>query len=186
MSDILQALSVALYMPLVSMLFILPMLAYVLVRWRDDRDGRPRDADLGVKTLIGLFLVLGLNLVFASGASIFGALFAGSDVEELAPVLATGLVGLIVLGLDAVFLGRTNYRDRPAVMRIFWGFSTVLAAFSALVGMVLWFTHLIKGTTGSDTAKAGLAVMLVYVPAWIGQLILIARRPSMPVEPNPS
>jgi hypothetical protein len=176
---ILESLSAALLAPLASLIFVLPLLAYVLVRWRDDRDGRGRDPDLGVKTLIGLFLVLGLNLVFAAGASIFGALFAGSEVEDLSPLLSMGLVGLIVLGLDAVFLGRTNYRDRPGVMRIFWGVSSVIAALVSLVALIVWFTHLFEGQLERDTAKVALAFVIVYVPAWLGQLILISRRPTL-------
>src|SRR6185295_15484378 len=74
--------SVGWLLPLFSASIFLPVVVYVVARWRSYRENMP-DPQLGAKTVIGMFLILSFQVLMAAGTLLLYGVLVERDQEDI-------------------------------------------------------------------------------------------------------
>lgn len=147
---------------------IIPLFAfaYIVLRWRQYREGTPSDPELGIKTTYAYFRMLGVHLLLASVALLLYLIIgdvpegAGEDVGRTAAGLF--VPGAIVFGAHHALLGRTNVAAFPNAARLFHGFNAVLCGIAATVALTTLCVLIAQKDTPDEPAKIAAVVLAVY------------------------
>ena len=145
----------------------IPIVLYVLARWRAARDAMP-DSQIGLKFALHYFGSIGLQLALLGAALLlFTIISPGSTAkgEGYRAALALMVPAGLVLGAHYALLPRTNDLMFPNVRRLFAGYNLLVVGLVGLIALVFGFQALFaKGNTG--VGHAALATVLVYCTAW--------------------
>lgn len=156
--------------PAASIVFLGPVVLYVLARWRANRDG-VTDPHLGFKFAFHYFATIAFHVTLAGGALLVYTMIKPADDGESKGQLyrmAFGFIvpGGIVLAAHLVMLMRTNDGQITGVRRLFSGFNLVITGLVGFGALVLGFQALFaKGKTGGMGHLGGAAI-LIYGSAW--------------------
>lgn len=165
--------------PIVTVAVALPVVIYIVARWRSYRDHGGGDPHLGAKVALSVFRIASFQLLLAAGfLALYGLLTtmngtARTDLFRLAAGLF--LPGLIVFAAHTVALGATNWRALPAVVRMFNGVNLLQTGLAGFVALVLVCVLLLQKDVPSEMNRLAWSMVLVYVPAWIGQGAMFLR-----------
>jgi hypothetical protein len=159
---------------------------YVILRWRQGREGEAPDPQLGLKVALQYFATIGWHItLIAAFMLLYGVLEDSSRMQENLLRTGTGLLigGLIVYGLHRVLLGRlTDSATRPNVTRIFKGLNLVLTGLIGMAALIGMCVMLVQEKVPEEPFKVGGVVMLVYLGAWASQarglIALTATKPA--------
>jgi hypothetical protein len=195
--------------PTVTALLALPLLLglaipYAILHYRDSR-GPERDPQLGLKTALYFFFSVSV-LVFLLGASIIGVETL-NELQLFGPVGGGGGVARARagfgpakrLGAALMFAGftfglvqfvlihmATNNRKFPLVRRVFGGWRMVIAGMVMLTSFILLVQLLFQENVQPNAIQDAFAVLCVWTPAWLIDLILLRTRSQQyPVEEEP-
>ena len=153
-------------------LFPLPLLAYLLLKWRGYRDATAQDPYLGAWVIAGYFRTLALQVVLVGTTlALYAAILLkyGSEAK-------TGL-GLLLGGLPAFLLGRRLTCRRPAAqqaLRLYDGFNLVVVGVLAFAALAIAGVVAFHGEW--DDLRLPLAALLVYGPS----LYCLGRKLGLP------
>lgn len=157
---------------------------YVLLRWRQAREGEPADPQLGVKVALHYFATLGLHIVLmALVALLYSFTVDSSFVQEMLMRTGGGLLigGGAVYGIHRALLGRvTDTAKRTNVARVFAGLNVVLCGLVGMGALVAASVMLCQENVSEDGLKIALVLMLVYLGGWglqVRRLIALAEAP---------
>src|SRR5205823_4387829 len=106
---------------------------------------------LGLKVALGFFAMVGVLLALLGTTLLVYAMLSNAEEKGAKYRDAIGLIlpALIVYGVHAALLKRTNQDQFPSVRRLFLGITTCLVGAVAVVGLVLAFEALFKkGSAG--------------------------------------
>ncbi len=159
--------SLALVTGFVVPLIVVPMVLYVVARWRANRDATP-DSQIGIKFALHYFASIGLQLALLGVALLlFTIISPGSSGkgEGYRAAFALLVPAALVLGAHLAVLPRTNELEYPGVRRLFAGYNLLVTGLVGVVALVIGFQALFaKGNTGVGHAAA--AAVFVYCTAW--------------------
>lgn len=166
--------------PIVTVAVALPVVIYIVARWRTYRDHGGGDPHLGAKVALSVFRIASFQLLLAAGFLTLYGLLTTMNGEARTNMfrLAGGLFlpGLIVFAAHTIALGATNWRSLPAVVRMFDGVNLVQTGIAGFVALVLAFVLMLQKDVPSEMNRLAWSMVLVYVPAWIGQGAMFVRR----------
>jgi len=165
-------------LPVLAAMALLPVVLYVIARWRAHRDPEA-DPQLGLKFALSFFKWQGYQVALMAGVMLLYSLISKSSGEVRSDITRSAfgflLPGLIVLGAATVALTRTNQRERPGVGRLLTGFNFMLTGIGGFVTLTMAFETLFQKHGGGDEARLIWSATLVYVTAWVVQGILYMR-----------
>lgn len=170
-------------MSLFSGVFVMMLLAYslvplfpfvyVLLRWRQAREGTTPDPRLGLKVALHYFATIGLHVMLAAAvAGIYSlVLDEPSTSEELLRVAAGLLVGGgIIYGVHRALLGRlTDAVGSGNVARAFAGLNVVLCGLIGMGALIASTVMLAEESIPEDAFKLAGVLMVVYLAGWAVQ-----------------
>lgn len=143
---------------------------YVLLRWRQGRDGEPADTQLGLKVALHYFATLGLHLVLmALVAVLYSFLVDDSRGSEQMMRAGGGMLlgGGIILGAHIMLIGRlTDSAGRPNVARMFAGLNLVICGLIGMGALVAGTTMIVQENVPEDGFKLVMVLMAVYLTTW--------------------
>ncbi|MBL4633138.1 MAG: hypothetical protein JKY56_04655 [Kofleriaceae bacterium] len=126
--------------PVITAIVLVPILIYIVARWRSHKEDTSPDAQIGIKVAMCWFKVAAFQLLLMAGLLLSYATITDlpSNLGEqlIRVALGIALPSSIILGVMFVVLRTTNTEQRPAVHRMFAGVSLIqtgLVAFSALL-----------------------------------------------------
>jgi hypothetical protein len=153
--------------PLFATLGLLPVIIYIVARWRTYRDNLPPDPQLGFKTAMHFFLVTGIQLLLiGSFMLVWGMFQKGDSGDQMRSAAGFILTGGIIFGAHFVGLQRTNDAQFPMVGRMFAGLNLVQTGLFGTIGLALALQALfMKGDSG-DFGRMAWSMTLVYGIAW--------------------
>ncbi len=152
-----------------SLLPLFPFV-YVLLRWRQGRDGEPADPQLGLKVALHYFATLGLHVVLIALVAVLYSFLADSPmVSEM--IMRTGggmlLGGGVILGAHTMMIGRvTDSATRPNVARVFVGLNLVLCGLIGMGALLAACTMITQERVSEDGLKIVMVLMAVYLTTW--------------------
>jgi hypothetical protein len=165
--------------PIVTVAVALPVIIYIVARWRTYRDHGGGDPHLGAKVALSVFRIASFQLLLAAGFLLLYGLLTKMEGEGRTSLfrLAGGLFipGLIVFAAHSIALNATNWRAMPAVVRMFDGVNMVQTGIAGFVALVLASVLMLQKDVPSEMNRLAWSMVLVYVPAWIGQGALFVR-----------
>jgi hypothetical protein len=159
----------------VMMLFtysLLPLFpfVYVLLRWRQGREGEPADPQLGLKVALHYFATIGLHVVLiALVAVLYSFLVDSPRVSESMMRAGAGLLigGGLVLGGHIMMLRRiTDSASRPNVARVFAGLNLVLCGLIGSGALIATSVMLLQEDVPEDGFKIAMVLLAVYLGSW--------------------
>jgi len=158
--------------PIITVAVALPVVIYIVARWRTYRDYGGGDPHLGAKVALCVFRIAAFQLLLA-GAFLFSyGLMTTMDGEARINILrlAGGLFipGLVVFAAHTVALHSTNFESMPAVVRMFNGVNMVQTGITGFVALTLACVLMLQKDVPSEMNRVTWSLVLVYVPAWIG------------------
>jgi len=143
---------------------------YVLLRWRQGREGEPADPQLGLKVALHYFATIGLHVVLMGVvAALYSFMVDGSRVAETLLRSGAGLLvgGGVVLGGHRALLGRlTDSATRPNVARVFAGLNLVLCGLIGTGALIAGSLMICQERVPEDGLKIALVLLAVYLSAW--------------------
>lgn len=158
--------------PIVTVAAALPVVIYVVARWRTYRDHGGGDPHLGAKVALSVFRIAAFQLLLAGGFLVLYGLLTEMKGEARTSIfrLAGGLFlpGLVVYAAHTVALNLTNWRAMPAVVRMFSGVNLVQTGITGFVSLVLVSVLMLQKDVPSEMNRVAWSLLLVYLPAWIG------------------
>ena len=143
---------------------------YVLLRWRQGREGEPADPQLGLKVALHYFATIGLHVVLmALVAVLYSFLIDNSMVSE--PMMRAGggllIGGGIILGAHVMLIGRlTDSPGRSNVARVFTGLNVVLCGLIGMGALLAGTTMITQEHVPEDGLKIVMVLMAVYLTTW--------------------
>lgn len=157
----------------------IPIVLYIVARWRMYRENLPPDPYLGFKVALSLFRIIAYQLCLGAAFLLVYAMITDLPDSVQSSLGRTGmgllLPGLIVWVAHAAAIMKTNTEEIPHVARMFSGLALIqtgLVGFMALVfACVLLFQ---KGSSG-EAGRAAWSAVMVYTTAWAVQGLLFAR-----------
>jgi hypothetical protein len=153
--------------PIITVTTLLPIIIYIVARWRTYRDGLPPDAQLGFKTALNFFLVFGYQLMLLGAFMIVWGMFSkGDSGSQMRQAAALILSGGAIFGAHFVALQRTNDAAMPMVGRMFAGLNLIQTGAMGSIGMVLAFSALFSKGSSGDFGKMAWSMFIVYAIAW--------------------
>ncbi len=165
--------------PIVTVAAALPVIIYIVARWRSYRDHGGGDPHLGAKVALSVFKIASFQLLLAAGFLVLYGLLTTMNGEARTNLirLAGGLFlpGLVVFAAHSIALNATNWRSMPAVVRMFNGVNLVQTGIAGFVALVLACVLLLQKDVPSEMNRLAWSMALVYVPAWIGQGAMFMR-----------
>lgn len=165
--------------PIVTVAVALPVVIYIVARWRTYRDYGGGDPHLGAKVALCVFRIAAFQLLLAGGFLVLYGLMTTMDGEARTNILrlAGGLFipGLLVFAAHTVALNFTNWRVMPAVVRMFNGVNLVQTGIAGFAASVFACVLLLQKDVPSEMNRLAWAMVLVYVTAWVIQGALFIR-----------
>ncbi len=154
---------------LVTVTVFVPIVLYVIARWRSNKDPEV-DRHLGIKVALHYFAVSALHLGLAGLALLVWAMISSAPSEAKSAVyrIAFGMIApaALVQAAHLSLLRKTNDAQLTAVRRLFGGYNLIITGLLGFVALVLAFQALFaKGSSGELGRVAG-AMVLVYGTAW--------------------
>ncbi len=178
-------------MPLVGVAILLPMVFYIVARWRTYREGGAIDQQVGIKTALHYFQVIGFQL-FLVGAFLLiaAALMSGSESGMLREGAALAISGAVVLGVHTWALTRTNQAAFPMIGRMFAGFNLVQTGIVGMVGLVMASSAVLAEGENHEMVQIAMSLLAVYGIAWLVLGVLFFQKlktttPDLRVGPAP-
>jgi len=175
------------FVPIVALSFFLPMVVYIVARWRTYREAAPADMHLGLKTAIAFFTTLSFQTALLGGFLFFYGLFTkgGESMrgELMRSAFGVLLPSLIVYGAHFVAMQRTNAAELPLIGRMFAGVSLIQTGFLGFAALILAFVTLFSKGEAGEMGRFVLALVLVYTSAWVIQGLRFMQRVSMGAPP---
>lgn len=155
-----------LWLPMLMIAAFLPVLLYLVARWRQQKAG-VADEHLGIKCGLGVFRVISLQIVLAGVWLFVFSILADGDNEDLTRT-AFGLIlpGGIILGLASMLVQRTNDAYMPMPTRLFRGWEMVQTGLSASMALVVAFVITVQEDPPDEALKAMWSMVAVYGTAW--------------------
>ncbi len=161
--------------PVVAVGVMAPVVLYVVARWRDQREPMG-DPQLGAKFALGYFKWQGYQVAIAGVAVLLWSITTKSSGEMreqiYRPAFGALIPGLLVFGVAAWALTRTNDRERPQVGRLLAGYNLMLSGLIGFVFLVAAFQTLFAKGDSGDPGRLIWSFAVVYVGAWIVQTAL--------------
>jgi hypothetical protein len=174
-------------------MLVIPLLLYVIARWREHREA-VHDPQMGLKFALGYFKWQGFQIALAGAAALLWSVVSSlpSEAHEYIYRPAFGLIlpGLLVFGVSSWALLRTNQLERPQVGRLLAGYSMILVGIFAFTFLVIGFVLLFwKGSTDKEAGRFVWSMVFVYGAAWVTQtaMFMVDVAPAQaPVQPPPT
>ncbi len=153
---------------LVSITIFVPIILYVIARWRAGKG--PEDQHLGLKVALHYFAVTGLHLALAGLTLLIWTMIssAPSEMKSVFYRIAMGMLvpAVLVQAAHLSLLRRTNDAQITGVRRLFAGYNLIITGLLGFIALVMAFQALLaKGSSGEVGRVAG-AMVLVYGTAW--------------------
>jgi hypothetical protein len=172
-------------------MMLIPLLLYVIARWREHREATP-DPQMGLKFALGYFKWQGFQIALAGAAVLLWSVTSSmpSEFHEYIYRPAFGMIlpGLLVFGVASWALLRTNQIERPQVSRLLAGYSMLLVGIFAFTFLVIGFVLLFqKGSGNKEANRFVWSMLFVYGAAWVTQtaMFMVEVAPSRPVVQPP-
>lgn len=165
--------------PIITVAVAMPVVIYIVARWRTYRDYGGGDPHLGAKVAICVFRIAAFQLLLAGGFLFLYGLMTTMNGEARVNILrlAGGLFipGLVVFAAHTVALHATNFESMPAVVRMFNGINLVQTGLAGFVSIVLVSILMLQKDVPSEMNRIAWSMVLLYVPAWVAQGALFMR-----------
>ena len=146
---------------------------YVILRWRQAREGETPDPQLGLKVALHYFATIGWHITLvAVFVLLYSFVVDGSRMQEVFVRMGAGLLlgGTIVYGLHRVLITRlTDSAQRPNVTRIFKGLNLVLCGLIGMAALVAVCVMITQEEIPEEPFKLAGILMVVYLAAWGSQ-----------------
>ena len=162
MAEMFGAFFLAMWIPYILVFVFLPVLIYLVARWRQHKAG-VADSHLGLKCGLGLFRVLAVQMALAGTWMFLFSLIAEGDNETMTRT-AFGLLlpAGIVFGVQAAVLARTNHAFMPMPVRMFRGMEMVQTGMAAIMALVIAFMVTVQKDPPDEVLKAVWSMTAVY------------------------
>lgn len=161
-------------------MFVMMMLAYsiiplfpfvyILLRWRQAREGEPADPQLGLKVALHYFATIGLHVVLiALVAVLYSFLIDNSRVSEEMIRIGAGLLiggGVILGGHQTLLRQLTDSTSRPNVARVFAGLNLVLCGLIGMGALLAASVMICQEHPPEEGFKLVFVLMAVYLGTW--------------------
>lgn len=161
----------------------MPVILYVIARWRTYREGL-NDNQLGLKVALSFFKIIAYQLSLAGLFLLVYALMsdAPDDTQEQILRSAGGLLvpGMLIYGFHFYAYNQTNHRETPTVDRLFSGVNLLQTGVIGMVATIAGFYLLFQKNVSDETERLVWSAVLVYVLAWFVQGLLFARASTTP------
>jgi hypothetical protein len=169
MAEIFGAMAAAMVMaPLALIGAFIPVVIYVVARWRHTKEHQVADPQLGMKTALHLFRVIGLQVSLVGGfLCAWGILTTESRGVLLRIGLGFLLPGLIAWGAHKFLSMRTNGAIYPNVERMFDGWNLVQTGLLGFFALLILFVMLLQEGEAGEPGRMAWAFFLVYFLAWL-------------------
>jgi hypothetical protein len=143
---------------------------YVLLRWRQAREGEPADPQLGLKVALHYFATIGLHVVLMALVAVLYSFLIDSPraSEELIRIGAGLLIGggIILGGHQTLLRSITDSATRPNVARVFAGLNLVLCGLIGMGALLAASVMLCQENTPEGGFKLVFVLMAVYLGTW--------------------
>ncbi len=143
---------------------------YVVLRWRQGREGEAADPQLGLKVALHYFATIGLHVVLmALVALLYSFLIDSSRASEVMMRAGVGLLigGGLVLGGHTMMLKRlTDSASRPNVARVFAGLNLVLCGLIGTGALIATSVMLLQENVPEEGFKIAMVLLTVYLGSW--------------------
>lgn len=154
---------------LVTLTIFVPIVLYVIARWRANRDPEV-DHHLGIKVALHYFAISALQLGLAGLTLLVWALISSAPSEAKSALyrIAFGMIvpAALVQAAHLSLLRRTNDAQATSVRRLFGGYNLIVTGLIGFIALVLAFQALFaKGSSGEMGRVAG-AMIVVYGTSW--------------------
>lgn len=154
---------------LVTLTIFVPIVLYVIARWRAHKDPDV-DRHLGLKVALHYFAISAFQLGLAGVAILVWAMIssAPSEMKSVFYRVAMGMIvpAALVQAAHLSLLRRTNDAQVSGVKRLFAGYNLIVTGLLGFIALVLAFQAMFaKGSSGEVGRVAG-AMVLVYGTAW--------------------
>ena len=163
-----------------------PFVLYLVARWRAHREPVV-DPQLGLKTALHYFGMIGFQL------ALFGAMIvvwmivtkeATSDRGSFLRVAFGFLIpALIIYGVHASLLKRTNQHQFMGVTRLFQGYNLLVTGLVGVTAFFLVFQALFTKGSSGEMGRISAAMFVVYGAAWAACGVSFARTVYEAQEP---
>lgn len=161
---------VVMMMLLVYSLLPLFPFVYVVLRWRQGREGETPDPQLGLKVALHYFATIGLHVVLmALVAVLYSFLIDSSRGSTELVRMGAGLLiggGIILGGHQTLLRSFTDSATRPNVARVFAGLNLVLCGLIGMGALLGASVMLCQEDTPEQSFKLVLVLMAVYLGTW--------------------
>jgi hypothetical protein len=169
----------AFLVPMLAVSFFLPVVIYLVVRWRTYREGLPGDPHLGFKTALAFFQTTAYQVALLGVfLFVYGLLTKGGDNTRGDLIrTAFGLLvpSLLVYFAHMVAMSRTNAVQLPLVPRMFAGLSLVHTGVIGFFGLDLAFVSLLSRGESGEAGRIAWSLVIVYTVAWVVQGLRFLR-----------
>lgn len=155
---------------LVSLTIFVPIVLYVIARWRAHRDPEAVDRHLGLKVALHYFAISAFQLGLAGLALLVWGMIssAPSEAKSIVYRIAFGMIvpAALVQATHLSLLRRTNDAQATGVRRLFGGYNLIVTGLFGFIALIMAFQALFaKGSSGEMGRIAG-AMVLVYGTSW--------------------
>jgi hypothetical protein len=159
---------------------------YVILRWRQAREGEPPDPQLGLKVALHYFATIGWHVtLIALFIVLYSFVVDSSRTQEVMLRMGAGLLlgGVTVYGLHRVLIARmTDSAERPNVVRVFRGLNLVLCGLIGMSALIAVCAMITQESVPEEPFKIAGLLMLVYLTAWAAQArglaAMVAAKPA--------
>jgi hypothetical protein len=156
-------------------------LVYLFVKWKSYRESLPNDPQLGLKTVLFYFKVLGYHVSLVGLAIAAAGLVTPRPGGMVMQGIGVGLAGLIVYGAHAFLIHRfTNTKAFPLTQRAYNVFNVIITGLAGMVALIYTFTVLFE--SGGRGIAVPLMFLLVYGGAWAAQTYFLLKWSGQPAE----
>jgi len=154
---------------LVTVTIFVPIVLYVIARWRANREPDV-DRHLGIKVALHYFAISAFQLGLAGLTLLVWGMISSAPSEAKSAVyrIAFGMIvpAALVQAAHLSLLRRTNDAQVTNVRRLFTGYNLIVTGLLGFVALVTAFQALFaKGSSGEMGRVAG-AMVLTYGTAW--------------------
>jgi hypothetical protein len=166
--------------PVLISLIMLPVVIYVVARWRAYRELTAPDPQLGIKCALAWFkmvsyqmLLMGLFMfLYPITADLPEYMSEGFTRTAMGMLLPAGLV----FTAHHFILKQTNAEFLPTAPRMFAGLSLIQTGLIAFFALVMGGILLFQKNTPSEINRPVMVLIFIYGGAWVGQGISYFRQ----------